>query len=511
MKTYLLYPGRDFDWSREPIWNEETLIQDLDLDVLYQAMAQEDGFFYNVAKKVVPVSMTDVDEITYRQAVFADCIKNEAVVRTIYALAVEALALEKKSFYWVFSSSASGILHSARDLIAEFVVILRKIRVISDEQVGDFASAGFFRFFSMVSDELNDEYFGTMEQCLRELKLGSGVLMSAKPGTANKGEEYILRKPNERDPNFWHRLFAKRAPSRAFRIADRDENGARALSELEARGLNHVANALAQSADHIKSFFSMLQAELAFYLGGLNLRQQLIERGMPICFPTARALGHRAHKYEDLYDVGLALKMRRAPIANTADGSGRDLIVVTGANQGGKSTYLRSVGVAQMMLQAGMFVGAGNLEANIVSSILTHYKREEDVSLRGGKFDEELRRMSTIVDHMKKDALFLSNESFSSTNEREGSNIGRQIVDVLLEKKIKVVLVTHLYTLARGLFEELSFPALYLRAERHDDGTRTFKLVEGEPLQTSFGQDLYRQIFGRDLEPGLHLEVEGEV
>jgi hypothetical protein len=60
---------------------------------------------------------------------------------------------------------------------------------------------------------------------------------------------------------------------------------------------------------------------------------------------------------------------------------------------------------------------------------------------------------------------------------------------------MKVFYVTHLYEFARGRHERNNPDALFLRAERNEDGTRTFKLREAEPLQTSYGQDLYIKIF----------------
>ena len=59
---------------------------------------------------------------------------------------------------------------------------------------------------------------------------------------------------------------------------------------------------------------------------------------------------------------------------------------------------------------------------------------------------------------------------------------------------MKIVCVTHLYELAHGFWRTNRGNVLFLRADRQADGTRTFKLVEGEPLQTSFGEDLYRNI-----------------
>lgn len=350
----------------------------------------------------------------------------------------------------------------------------------------------------MILDELTDSYFRTMAGCLKELEFDSGVLASAGLGQGNKSRNYVLRKPNAAESNPFHRLLAKRPPSKTFRVAERDEAGANALSELQDRSVNHVASALAQSADHILSFFSMLCAELGFYLACVNLRSELRRRGMPVCFPVPCNFAERKHRYLGFYDVSLALRMERQPVSNGGNANGKDLIVVTGANQGGKSSFLRSIGIAQVLMQAGTLVGAESFEANLVRGIFTHYKREEDITMRGGKFDEELKRMSTIVDYMVEDSLFLSNESFASTNEREGSDVARQIVNALLENRVKVFLVTHLFALARGLYDSSNFPILSLRAERRDDGVRTFRLIEAEPLQTSFARDLYNQIFRVD-------------
>ena len=174
-------------------------------------------------------------------------------------------------------------------------------------------------------------------------------------------------------------------------------------------------------------------------------------------------------------------------------------MIITGANQGGKSTFLRSIGVAQLMMQCGMFVPAESFSANISDGLFTHYKREEDVSMKSGKFDEELSRMSVIVDHITANSLVLFNESFAATNEREGSEIAKQIVTALLDKRVKVFFVSHLYDFARRFYDEGLPNAIFLRAERQSDGTRTYKLIEGEPLQTSYGEDLYQRIFGTNI------------
>jgi DNA mismatch repair ATPase MutS len=147
------------------------------------------------------------------------------------------------------------------------------------------------------------------------------------------------------------------------------------------------------------------------------------------------------------------------------------------------------------MMQAGMMAAAESFSSEICDGIFSHYKREEDSAMESGKWDEELGRMSEIVERLRPNSLLLFNESFASTNEREGSEIANQIVRALLDKNMKVFFVTHLYHFAHGFVDQKLSSAIFLRAERRPDGTRPFKLIEGEPLQTSYGEDLYKAIF----------------
>jgi DNA mismatch repair ATPase MutS len=186
--------------------------------------------------------------------------------------------------------------------------------------------------------------------------------------------------------------------------------------------------------------------------------------------------------------------VKRQVVGNDVNVDGIDLVMITGANQGGKSTFLRSIGLAQLMMECGMFVPAESFRANLCNGLFTHYKREEDTTMTSGKFDEELGRMSVIIDNIQPNSLVLFNESFAATNEREDSEIARQIVNALLEKRIKVFYVTHLYELAHGFHSRQMENAIFLRAERRSNGGRTYKLMEAEPLQTSFGVDAYNKI-----------------
>lgn len=514
MKALLMYADRDFDPNREVGRRFQTelpdhelgvtadVVQDLALDTILHAMAGDDPFLLDVARVALLSGVeNDAGTILYRQEVVRDCFENPTTVRALYDLAVEAIESRRKNFWGYISRYPGGTLYGSVDMLEVLTGILAKLKRIADQQTGRFASRALASLFTMLQVEFSDEYFATVQHHLKELKFKDGTLLSAALGRGNEGIGYMLHQTQATRTNWLERLLHKQPPTFTFRIAERDEAGSRALGDIRNRGINEVANAVAQATEHIVSFFEMLKTELAFYVGCLNLRDSLESIGAPMCLPKPAAVEARQLRFSNLYDVSLALNMARAVVSNSIDADGKSLLIITGANQGGKSSFLRSIGLAQLMMQAGMFVGAETFAAELCTGLFTHYKREEDVTMNKGKLDEELNRLSDIVDAITPNAMILFNESFAATNEREGSEIARQVTEALLEKRVKIFFVTHQYAFAHGFFVRKLQDALFLRAERQVDGTRTFKLSEGEPLETSYGEDVYRSIFGSTISP----------
>lgn len=499
MKVLLMHPDRDVDLQQAMPEHESDLRQDLALDVLLDAMAGEDTFLFEMARKALLLSPgNDTDTIIYRQAIVRDALAHPDVLRRCYDLAVEAIEGKRKG-YWSFTGNyPSSILYGAVNVLGIFTAVLEKLRALVVAHDSGFESRGLKTLCVMLRSEFDDDYLARVRVHLTELKLDQGVLLSAQLSQGNEGTNYTLREAAYSRPYWLDRLWSKRDSGYTFRIADRDQAGAQILGELRNRGINEVANALAQAMDHIFGFFEMLRAELAFYVGCANLHAKLAALGVPSCFPQPLVVGTRSLQCDGLCDASLALSMGRSVVGNALDADGRQLAIITGANQGGKSSFLRSVGLAQLMMQSGMFVAAESFAGELCTGLFTHCKREEDTTLHSGKFDEELRRLSAIVDRLRPGAMVLFNESFASTNELEGSEIARQVLGALLERGIKVFFVTHLYTFARGLFDHPPIGAIFLRAERLEDGRRTFRIIEGEPLETSYGVDLYREVFGDD-------------
>ncbi|WP_129658146.1 MutS-related protein [Rothia uropygialis] len=192
----------------------------------------------------------------------------------------------------------------------------------------------------------------------------------------------------------------------------------------------------------------------------------------------------------------MALRTATAPVGNTVGIRTGSLLVITGANLGGKSTLLRALATAQLMMQAGMRTPSEQFAAVPVGRILTHWAREEDTGLTHGKLDEELDRMEQIVADIGSGDLLLCSESFASTNEAEGSQIVMEVTSALVHAGVQVRSVTHLYDFAHAVADDDSLSAVFLRASRAGTGRRSFVLEPGPPLLTNHGLDRFDRTFG---------------
>jgi DNA mismatch repair ATPase MutS len=496
MRAFLMFRDRDGEPKAELVPNAQTLVDDLGLFALLETMAGGDQLVFDAAEAALLTGIADRDDLLYRQAILRDCLNHPSVIHAIYATLTEAIQRDRGVFRTSSFNNANINLRSAVRRLDLYEPAMRHLRIIAEEALPDFESEGFRRLFRMIADELDEEYLDLVHDHLRRLKFKNGILISARLVDGNKGGEYLLRKDHH-DKRCWlRRLTSRRGRTYTYQLAPLDQAGADAFKQLRICGIASVARVAGVAADHILDFLRTMHNELAFYVGGLNLAEALVTKGEPICFPVLSDPDDLALSATGLYDVCTSLATETRMVGNRLDADHRSLILITGANRGGKSTFLSSLGTAQLMMQCGLFVGAESFTASVREGVFTHYKREEDATLTSGKLDEELARMSALVDQLHPTSLVLFNESFAATNEREGSEIARQIIRALRDHGIRVAFVTHQYDLARGFLLHESDTTRFLRAERGADGSRPFTLVEAPPLPTSYGPDLYRRILG---------------
>lgn len=489
MKAYLMFRDKNLP-ALEPVTEaDEILIGDLEIARILDRMADGDETIHGVCRQVLLAPLQKTEEIAYRQDILRDAFQHPDTVRALYNCCVDTEQRRKNSWHWlkpgdyISSTYSTGI-----DYLKIYLDFLRSLRKFAEENKTGFQSEGFVNLFALLRSELSPEYLAEAEQQLEDLKGEEGILISARLGSYLQGVDYTIRCKEKSFRRNWLR-------AASLKLGDMDNTGFEDLGRRRDRARNELANALAQAAEHLVAFADLLRSELAFYVGCLNLRGAIESRGMPICLPEYTSEERRY--WQGLYDGSLALLKGGPVTGNTLSVEEVRLYLITGANQGGKSTFLRSMGQAQLMAQCGMPVFAEQFVFPLRSGIFSHFKKEEDGSLQSGKLDEELVRMSRIADFMHPDSMILMNESFAATNEREGSEIILQITEAFLANRIEVFSVTHLFTYASALQNRPGVQAL--RAQRLDNGDRTFCIVPGLPTETAYGEDLYRRIFKKEV------------
>ncbi len=486
MKVHLMLPQGAEAPRNLLVLAKDALKADLELNTILDNISKGDKFIRNSCQSALFAPLQDRKLLDYRHEVLADAVAHPDVIRALYDLCLEAEKRRKSTVHWMTNYYLSSTYSGAIQYLINFTETLQKLRQQADANLSGFRSVGFRDLFTTLREELPDSYLEKVRSQLTELSNQDGYLVSARLGGHLQGVDYVLHR---REKKLLNLDFAK---AQTYKLTDKDM-AAEDISARQDRAINEVTNALAQSAEHLSSFFDALRTELGFYVGCLNFMDLMKGYGMPTCIPTLTEAAGDSRSWSQMYDIALVFVKKSAVNGNELRTDHKMLYLITGANQGGKSTFLRSLGQAQLMAQSGMPVAAAEFTAPLRGSLYTHFKKEEDRYMKSGKLDEELERMSRIANNIRPGDMLFLNEAFAATNEREGSEIARQVTEALIRNRVEVFSVSHLHAYATAFKgrEEVQ----YLRAERLDDGRRTFHILPGEPLETAFGEDLYKKIF----------------
>jgi DNA mismatch repair ATPase MutS len=267
-----------------------------------------------------------------------------------------------------------------------------------------------------------------------------------------------------------------------------------------------IARALRQYNALHSGFLATLHGDLAFYLAAVRLLERLRSRGLPVCRPDIVPMTERVCTLREAYNLNLALhQMAHAPgtaaiVTNDVamDDDGR-ICILTGPNQGGKTTYTHMLGLCQLLAQTGLWVPAAQARLSPVDNIYTHYPVAEHLAKGAGRFGEEAQRLCQIFAHATRYSLILLNESLASTNPGESLYIAQDMVRILRRLGARVIFATHLHELAAAVDalnastagESRIVSLVASRTEAGDEGPRcSYKIVPGPPLGRSYAREI---------------------
>ncbi|MBP5554092.1 MAG: hypothetical protein J6X94_04390 [Lachnospiraceae bacterium] len=539
MKVCLLYEDVERN-NREKYYDTASIIKDLGLKSIFDAASKKliygrdghlvkaddpDQYLQETLKAVMMTPLYTWEEISFRQEMIKDCLEHEDLTRSLYVVSRDMLRrwselgrvpsetfqqgnpaaklLNEILVLELFMNSLSRVkelLTEADDLKAKGFISLKKEFLEKYSEDRELYVKSVLEDISFYTDSISegeeDRKTVTRPRIVLECGLEDGLKFSSM-----KLEEISTEKTKYYKPGSTIALFKDIVEARtpdSFSAVN-DIRIAEQTKTLEVTVVGYLADELKAFMEEFNTFFDRLKYQMGFYLATVQLVRQLERFELEWCYPTVCERNNL--EFEELKECVMGMGIQTKVVGNTCSFEKKDLLIVTGANQGGKSTFLRSIGIAQVMLQCGLPVTAKSFSSGLFPKIFVHFTRREDSEMNSGRLDEELGRMSKIVDEIGDDSLILLNESFATTTEKEGSVIAYDIIKALSEAGVRILTVTHLLSFARRIYEESREkpePAIeFLTAERLEDGTRTFKMIRHEPELTSFGLDLYEEIVGK--------------
>lgn len=497
MDSFLLYQDSSTEGKKSYAFPRD-IIKDLNLDILFKSMARQDILMAEKIRRVMMIPLTTPEEVLYRQEVIRDFYRQSGVLEELYACAErqhKALRLYKEEMKSNRAKSVkvtSTLLDSLNYLKQGQEELLHIRKLLAERQEG-WQSQG----IKGLLKRLEEQQLQKIQEKLWEaeaLITGCEAGYTFQFGGGLKLENAVLnylRPAGDIKTGSLESLYLKFVKKNAVLIGT-DIMLKEDLNHLREATLKQLINMFQPYLQKLMQFFGEFTEEIAFYMGVVQFMKRMDSLNVTLTMPEPKSCGTTDTEFENLYELSMAVYAQKKPVGNSISLKNNRMTLITGANQGGKSTFLRSYGIAQVLMQCGMPVPAGRFSAPVYRQLFTHFTRSEDEQLSNGRLSEELQRMSSMVDQAVPDSLFLLNESFASTTEKEGSKIAEGILRAFYEKNMTTMMVTHLYQLAKKLYEEQPEGSHFLVAERTENGTRTFKMLRGEPAYTSFGTDLFK-------------------
>lgn len=469
------------DRQKQEALEEPACFGDLNLDQVIDTLTAGKQEYH--LKPFFSIPLHDVDAILYRHEIMRD-LEHAPLMEALQMFAknmriMRANLAQAEKLYYRIQKEAWFL-----DAVERYCAALENLAQKLDQIVVH--SRGFMAFREYMTTYLHSERFLSLLEETRQLKAdfssitycleirGNNVKVRRYDGEADYSAEVAQT---------FEKFRQGAVKDYLVKLADWPD-----MDHVEAHILDLVAklypdifSRLDQYNEHQRAYLdetiAIFDREVQFYLAYLEYLARFQRKGLPFCYPHL-SMTEKQEEVSEGFDVALAQKLlsEQAPVVcNDVFLQGRErILVVTGPNQGGKTTFARAFGQAHYLASLGCPVPGREARLFLCDQVLTHFEKEEDMTNLRGKLQDDLVRIDQLLRQATSNSLIILNEIFTSTAMRDASFLSTQILEKLIERDLLAVCVTFLDELATLGTQTVSMVSTIVPEQ---PAMRTYKII----------------------------------
>jgi len=443
--------------------------------------------------------LTTAEAITYRQAALQD-VERPGMLAKLRVFAQHMHTMRERLLQVDKRHNPVQRRRWFLDIVLKYCETIR--RLDADLRGADIQSNAFRQIRDHVTDVVSSERFATIADKAREITdqlagirfniLIDGLHVTISP---SGGEPDYGREVQSAFANF------SSATNKAYPF-DHDES--LDVDNVEAHILDKVVNlypdpfiALVNFFDEHKVFrdpaIDAFDREVQFYISYLAYLAPLRKVGLRFCYPILSNKS-QLEAVEDSFDVALATKLLKSngvPVPNSYHLAGDErIVVVSGPNQGGKTTFARTFGQLHYIAALGLPVAATTARLFVPDRIFTHFERTEKMASLRGKLQDDLIRIHEIMSAATPKSLIIINEIFASTTLEDALFLSRKIGATIIDLHALCVWVTFIEEVA-SLGK--SVVSMVSAVEADNPERRTFKILRQPANGLAYAMSIARK------------------
>ena len=508
----LLYPSnekRDLARKRyaKTSGQTEQLVNDMMLETLAKLICNSNAY---KMQQILTELCDDEETINYRLDIIDDLIGMPELADMLKKIVRILIDNDKENIYKISSPTSFTTLDSAVTSFEAYIECIEYMHEFNERKGNSAHSQGVKKMLGFFERCYNDKNYKSLCKDVAELRRTIKNRISIIYHGAKFSDKNVMGALKQRYTYEGNDKNSKDRVVNTYEKALFEE-----LDFITKKYVELIDDALDDyKAIGFKDVYS-IEYQLDFYMGIIALIKSARSKGLDMCRPKILAKSERRAVIKGIFDP---IYFSEAAIYNISHKEQREVItnditfdenagfyILTGANNGGKTTFVRAVGLCQLMAQAGLYVPASECEISPCDMIYTHFPKEEQKGIDASRFTSEIKQFKEISDTITNHSLLLMNESIQSTTPKECVDIAVSLVEVFSMLGVRGVFATHLVDIAPKALKLNDKEGLNTRIESitvsvdESSGKRLYKIVKGLPGDHSYADTIFKK-FGLDFE-----------